>query len=286
MDGITVVVANDMRTPAAVAEATGALATELVADEDEVVWVDRAGLEPSLDGVIYLRGPADGGRGHLYALGLRHATRDVVAFTDSTTILVPGWRRAVALAFDRGAVVAGGPVLASAWQTRREWACYFSEYGFHAVAPYTSSTGDVSANNVAYSRPALADLDGPLWKSEVNRRLMGRGVRPVLVPDMQVFVTKPYPWEWLLRERIRQGSLYAAQRCRGWSRPRRLAYAVAATLLPFLLFARLTTRVGADRDLRGRFWGSAPLVSVAMMTWSVGEVLGALGWKDRNDQPF
>ncbi len=286
MDGITVVVANDSETSASVAEATAALEAELVAGKDEVVWVDRAGLCPSLDDVTYLRAPRDAGRGTLYGLGLRRATRDVVAFTDSTTVLQPGWRRAVAGAFEEGTLVAGGPVFPSRWRSRRAWACFFVEYGFHAVAPYTSSTGDVSANNVAYARRVLADLEGPLWKSEVNRRLMDRGVTPVSVAEMRVVVAKDYPSAWIFTERVRQGRLFASQRCRGWPMPRRWVYAAATAALPFLLFVRLAVRVGGDRALRRRFWGCAPWVVVAMSTWAVGEALGALGWKDDGAEPF
>lgn len=286
MEGIAVIVANDRKRPEEVERATSALLSELETGIDEVVWVDRAGLEPPADGFVYVRGPAGSGRGHLYALGLRHTTRDVAVFTDSTTVVVPGWRRAILSAFSEGAVVAGGPVLPSLERSRHQWACFFAEYGFHAVPPYTNSAGDVSANNVAYARRALKGLGGPLWKSEIDRRLMERGLSPVVVPDMRVVATKLYPRDWLLRERVRQGSLYAAQRSRGWSRSRRLAYAAATSLLPAVLFTRLAKRIDEDPRLRSRFWACSPLVFFAMIMWSVGEALGALGWKDPHVEPF
>ncbi len=286
MDGITVVVANGTEAPPAIHEVTAALMSELVDGEDEVVWVDRAGIEPELDGVTYLRASPGEGRGGLYGLGLRHGTRDVVAFTDSTTVLQPGWRRAVVAAFRRGAVVAGGPVLPSPWSRCRDWAGFFAEYGLHAVDPYTNAAGDLSANNIAYARPLLADLEGPVWKSEVNRRLMSRGIRPMLIPDMRVVVVKSYSWEWMFRERIRQGGLYARHRSGGWSPLRRLGYAAATPLLPVVLFSRVAARAGSDPELLRRLRRCAPAVSLAMTTWSVGEALGALGWKDRHAEPF
>lgn len=283
---LSIVVANAVSDPAVVAPSVAALAAESDPDRDQWLWVDRAGLDPSGgggDGFVRVEAPAAAGRGDLYGLGLSLATAPVVAFTDSTTVFRPGWRRAVEAAFgtaggDGVAVrVAGGPVLPVATRNPVAWAGFLLEYGPHAVPPYTSATGDVAGNNVAYARDALGPFEGgPLWKTVANAVLRGQGIEPVVVPGMRVEVSRPRWAPSLTRGRSRSGCLYARQRAEGWRRRRRMARGLACVVLPPVLFLRLGRQVWHDRGLRSQFLLSAPLVAVGCAAWSAGEALGYL----------
>lgn len=283
---VSVIVANACSRPPEVAVAVDSLERELRAGVDEVIWVDRAGLGPQMSEARYLAVPARWGRGEMYAAGLEAATGDIAAFTDSTTVVLPGWRRAVAEAFAAGAALVGGPVTPIARGGTRYLAGFLSEYAFHAVAPYTSVNGDVSGNNVAYRRGALEGVQGALWKAEVDQQLMSRGITPVVAPEMRVVAAKAYPWGWFFAERMRQGRLYSLMRTGGWVRGKRVAYALATGVLPVVLFARTAGRVFPDPELRRALLLSSPLLLVAMISWSVGEALGALGMRGGDVGPF
>lgn len=278
--GLSVVVANATSDGRAVAPAVAALAREFGDDGAQIVWVDRAGLvpEPPAQRFDVISAPADASRGDLYGLGLGRATGDVVAFTDSTTELLPGWRDAIESAFAGGARVIGGPVVPATPRSLRSWAGFLMEYVPHAVAPYTSATGDVSGNNVAYAASLLEDFRaGPVWKNVVNGRLSERGIRPTVVHGMRVSVRKSYGWRALSWDRIGHGRQFAIQRSATWTVTRRVAWALAAPLLPFVLFARLAAAAGRDATLRRKFVASAPAVLAAALCWSVGEAAGYLG---------
>lgn len=263
------------------------LARELEAG-DQVVWVDAAGVGPvhGVDDVVAGTRPS---RGHLYAEGLLAARHPFVAFTDSATEVQPGWRSAAVTGLMTGGPVVGGPVLLRPNRPAITAACFFVEYGPHAVAPFTSASGDVSANNVAYRRAALDEVLGigePLWKSAVNTRLAGHGEPPVLVDGMRVVSTKTYGWSGIGSDRFQSGRLYGTQRAATWSPRRRLVRAPACAALPCLAYARLARRIGADKDLRASFALCTPLVLMALTAWSMGEAWGYLMTDGTGDDVF
>lgn len=277
MTSLSVVVANVRRHPREVGGSLACLAVELE-DDDQLVWADAAGIVPTgrVDQVVGASRPS---RGHLYALGLEAARHPLVAFTDSVTEVQPGWRSAAVAELTAGAAVVGGPVLPRVTRSPLDAAGFFVEYGPHAASPFTSDSGDVAANNVAYRRSALEQVlaaDEPLWKSVVNTRLAGRGDTPVMVDGMRALSTKRYGWGSIAPDRFSGGRLYGTQRALTWPLSRRLTWAMGCAVLPAVTYARLVRRIGADKGLRASFAASTPLVLVALSAWSAGEAWGYL----------
>lgn len=273
---LSVVVANRTADPSYAALAVDALTHELV-DEDEVVWVDAAGLDaaPHAAAAWLLRAPVGAGRGHCYGVGLSATRHDVVAFTDSSTVVERGWRTAAVAALERGATVVGGPVLPSTPRSMPAWAGFLVDYAAHALPPYASAIGDVAANNVAYRRSALPTDGRPVWKHEVNSELRSFGVHPVVAPGMRVTVHRGYGWSDLAA-RFRSGSFYATYRSKAWARWPRLVAGTGCSLLPVLALGRLYAIVRRDDVLRRKLLMSLPAVLLAVTAWSAGEAMGYL----------
>ena len=254
-------------------ECADALAAELTS-ADQIVWV---GPRPAPRGIGTLVVADKRARGELYRAGLDAADNRWVAFTDTSTVVLPGWRQAAVARLAAGAAVVGGPVVPRSTTPARNFAGFVVEYGPHATPPYSSATGDVSANNVAYDRGALEDVleaDEPVWKSVVDARLAAAGHPPVVEPAMRVLSTKRYRWGDLLAERARHGRLYGAQRATAISAPARAARVLATAALPPLAYARLARRLVADQALRRPFVTASPMVVVALSAWSYGEAVG------------
>lgn len=274
MTALSVVVANRAAHQAEVAPAVFALASQLT-EGDQLVWVDQAGLAPwpTLAGATVVGAPAGAGRGECYGVGLASACNVFVAFTDSATVVAPGWRDAAVAALEAGATVVGGPVSPAGPRSAATWAGFLLDYAPHAVPPFLSATGDVAGNNVAYRREALPDT-GPVWKSDVNSGLRAQGVAPTVAPGMRVTLNRSYRWADLGLPRARSGALYAAQRSRGWRPSKRAAAALGCGALPFLTFWRLWSTVRHDRALRRALISSFPCVAAAVFAWSTGEAVG------------
>lgn len=259
----------------------GALSAEL-ADGDEVVWVGPGPAPPAADVAVAAPGP-NRSRGALYRAGLDAAAHPLVAFTDVSTVVQAGWRRAAGERLASGAAAVGGPVLPAGTARARDFTGFVVEYGPHAVPPYASASGDVAANNVAYARSALARVlhDGEeLWKSIVDGRLAAAGSRPVIDDRMRVVSTKTYRWSDLVVTRGRHGRLYGAQVAARMGRRERRLRAVACTVVPVLAYRRLAARLGRRSAFRSEFLRASPLVLVALAAWSAGEATGL--WTGRS----
>lgn len=274
---MSVVVANRLHDPAEAGDALSSLRRELD-PSDELIWVDRAGLDTAAlaVAVVAVPAPPTASRAHCYGLGLARARSALVAFTDSSTVAGVGWRAAAQGALEAGASVVGGPVLGDARSSARDGAGFLVDYGPHAVPPYTSATGDVSGNNVAYRRDVLPAAGAPVSKSEVNARLAATGVRTVIVPEMRVTVRRAYSWRDLGPLRARSGAQYARWRSAGWPLGYRLPAAVACAALPAISLCRLWRTVRTDRNLRDWFVRGLPWVVLALTAWSAGEAAGYL----------
>lgn len=276
--GLSVVVGNRTALEAGVAAAVRALDAGLDPVVDEVIWVDQAGLHPRFSRVSMktVSVPPGSGRGTANEVGLAAAQRPLVAFIDSTAVIAPSWRDAACAALEAGAGVVGGPIAPGRPRSGLGWAGFLTFYGYGAVAPFLSPSGDVHGINVAYRRELLPSCADRVLKTEVNLGLRAHGVRPSLVDDMRVTVIREFGWVDLTVVRFRSGALYATVRSTGWPATRRGVAAVACFALPLLSGVRLWARVRADRELHRRLLATSPAVAVSLVAWSAGEAAGYL----------
>ena len=274
---VSVVVANNLARVADVEATWRSLTTELAAS-DEVIWVDQAGLgRPLLPGprVVAIDVPVGAGRGRCNALGLAAASHSLVAFTDSSTTMEPGWVDA-AIAGLRHSCAVGGPVLPGNGKRVRDWAGFFIDYATHAVPPYLSASRDVAGNNVAYRRACLPERPRELWKDRIDRQLSRLGERPRALSSMTVRSQRRYSWWDLTTGQVLAGASYGADRAATWSRLHRLCAAAGCVALPFLASVRIWLRVRRADQMRQHWAPALPLVLLARTAWAVGEAKGYL----------
>jgi hypothetical protein len=285
---LSVVVANRATTQQDIAPHVASLKRELAA-QDQIVWVDSLGLRPPAVELTSVTPPPGSGRGEMYRSGLDACRLPLVAFTDSATVLQPGWRRAAVGALTSGAAVVGGPVLPGHLRPLRTVAGFFVEYGPHAAPPFVNAGHDVSANNVAYQRSVLESTlqaGEPVRKNFVNARLSTQGSPPRLVEGMSVVSAKLYGWRDLGPIRVAHGRLYGAVRAQHWSVLRRVAATTGCVALPIVAYLRLAVVVWREPALRASFVLSAPLVLAALAAWSAGEADGYLFRKVNSSDVF
>jgi hypothetical protein len=214
------------------------------------------------------------------AAGVRVAGAPLVAFAETHAFPQPGWGAALIAAFDDGATVVGPAMLLANPRTAVAWSNFILDYGPFAepVEQWSPSIG-LPGHNSAYRR---ADLLGYGDRLEEMLRLdwlmvadLGRsGGTLRLEPRARTAhlnVTRPRYW---LLERLVCGRMFAACRAAGWSRRRRLLFALASPVIPI----RRARRVLAD--LR-RTVGPQPsslrvalALAVGLVVQSAGEHLG------------
>jgi hypothetical protein len=215
------------------------------------------------------------------AAGVRAATAPVVAFVEDHSFPQPTWA-AELIAAHRQPVAGVGPAIVNANPaTLTSWANLIIEYGPWLDPVPTGPVEHLPGHNSSYKRDALlaygdrleAMLDA---ESILHWDLRARGQTLVLAPAAK---TEHFNFSRLgssVPLRFHGGRLFAAARSRHWSPARRLAYGIAAPVIPLVRLVRLAremSRPGRARPGLGRVW---PLLFVLLMLDALGEMVGYL----------
>lgn|GEM_PF-1709768 len=234
----------------------------------------------------------------LRRLGLEMAAAPLVAFTEDSCVLDPGWADAWLQAFrDPSIMAATGPIVADfkingtgdtvgespdpqvnksaeppRWQPA-SWAVFFCEY-----APFLSVQSSVArrlaGNNFAVRvRPGLFDLP-EIHESEVTFALASRSGSMVNVASARAHHVRRYGFEEALGDRFRFGLEFGQLRAHRHSALLQRLAVFAAPAIFAVQLARLVSTVLASGHYVGPFLASLPIIVLLLGSWSLGESLG------------
>jgi glycosyltransferase involved in cell wall biosynthesis len=213
--------------------------------------------------------------------GVEEAKGDIVAIIEEHCLAGRNWlHRALSehMCGDYGAV--GGPVSDNGYKRLRDWVVYFCEYNGSLPPAPSGEVRDLNGANIAYKRQVLMDhmhlLDKGYWEASLHPFLLAKGVRFLSVPDMVVHHRGPFNLGYYLKQRYWFSRAFAGARAKTLPPSRRVAYLVAAPLVPAILLARMTWRVWQKRCRVGKFFKSLPLLIPALMGFVAGEWVGYL----------
>ncbi len=262
MTRLSYVVVTDGWEP--VAELADALARQTAVSEVELVLVAERAIEPpggdlAVRTVVGPHGVAT--RAH----GVRAASGEVVALGETHVVPSPRWAEAVLAAHDAGAVAVLPRMRNANPGTALSWAAFLLDYGRYAGdAPATTQVPTYNATVLRAALLGLPDLEAALVPSpalDEALRAHGATVTQLSGADLaHVNVDRLVDWA---HERLLGGVLLGRRRAAGFSRSRRLAYALASPLIAAVLFRRA---LRAPRD------GAPPATVPAL---ALASVLGA-----------
>jgi glycosyltransferase involved in cell wall biosynthesis len=211
--------------------------------------------------------------------GVEQAAGEIVAIIEEHCIAAPDWlSRAIAAhaAGDYGVV--GGPVVDHSYKRLRDWVVYFCEYNNYLPPWQDGEWHDLGSANIAYSRAVLLrykDLLGAgYWEAALHPRLLADGVRFRAVPEMVVHHRGPFDYGYYLQQRYWFSRAFAG--ARNLPVPHKIAYFVAAPVVPFLLLARMARRVWQRHCHIQKFTQALPLLIPALFVYVAGEFVGYL----------
>lgn len=215
-----------------------------------------------------------------WAAGIAHAEADIVAITEDHCIAADTWYDEILKAHERGYDVVGGAVENLCVDRLTDWAVFLSEYG-HAMSPIPNGeVVRVTGNNVAYRRKALDAVLGAFedgcWEYFVHDDLRARGARFLSAPSMVVYHKKRFGFFYALSQRFHYSRSFAAARRDRVAPWRRLAYGLAAPILPLQLVARTARVVASKRRNRREFLLSSPILCALGVSHAAGELAGYL----------
>jgi glycosyltransferase involved in cell wall biosynthesis len=213
--------------------------------------------------------------------GVQEATGEYVAVIEEHCSAGPDWLRAALTAHSTGEWAAvGGAISDYDYSRLRDWVVYFVEYN-GALPPVPSGeTADLNDANIVYRRRVLLDhlalLDDGYWPMTLHPTLAANGHKLLSVPAMVVHHRGPFDFRYYLHQRFLFSRAFAGVRAQAQSPMRRLAYLVAAPMIPALLLMRMTRTVFRKRCRVPHFIRALPLTVAALVVLVAGEWIGCL----------
>jgi hypothetical protein len=214
----------------------------------------------------------------LRAMAFDVARADSVAVIEDHVIVPAGWAQQLLAAQARGEDVAGGTVYNAAVDRTVDWAAFLCEYS-HLLPPLPDGPAEaITGNNTVYRRSLLERFRNAThagqWENHLHDAFRAAGVTLYCRPAIVAAHKKHYTVSEYAGQRFLYARSYAGARLSGAPLLTRLAYSVAALMLPPLLFYRVVSRVVSKRVHRAELLRSVPLLMVFVCCWAAGEVVG------------
>lgn len=214
------------------------------------------------------------------AAGIRGSRGPLVALAETHAFPQRGWLDAVLAAFAAdGATVVGPAMINATDRTAIGWSNFLLDYGPWAEPVQAPEGVGVPGHNSVFRRDALLGLGDELESLlridlMLIERLVAAGGRLQLVPEARVAHLSVEGWWSWLRERVLAGQMFATARATGWSRRRRLFYALASPVIPLLRAPRVRRDFRRTRDRQPAPRRVALVTAVGLLASALGEHLG------------
>jgi len=213
--------------------------------------------------------------------GVLEAKGDIVAIIEEHCLAALDWlQRAIEAHAGGNYGAVGGPVMDFAYKRLRDWVVYFCEYNGYLPPWREGEVHDLGSANIAYSRAVLLKyeelLSAGYWEAGLHAQLIADGVKFRPSPSMIVHHRGPFDYGYYLRQRYWFSRAFAGARSRHLPVSRKMAYFLAAPLMPFLLLARMAQRVLRQHCHFEKFMLSLPLLIPVLMVYVAGEFVGYL----------
>jgi hypothetical protein len=221
------------------------------------------------------------GSGSARAAAVREAAAPIIAFGEDHCFPQPGWATALVEAH-RGPWAAVGPIVDNANPTTLvSWADMLMGYGPWMAVRRAGEHDHLPGHNTSYKREVLLsfgdDLDALIEaETPLQWRLRAQGHRLYQDKNARVAHTNFERWQTWLFVSMHAGRVFASTRARDWPAVRRVMFAFASPLIPFVRLQRhLRQAVSADlpASLVARV---APVLFVGLVSDAIGQGLGSL----------
>jgi Glycosyltransferase like family 2 len=276
-----VVAASD--SAEAVANCVASLAAEDLGPAVEVLVVaDRARMSDTLNApwVVWIAAEPGADVPRLRRLGLERARSEVVAFTEDSCTLGPGWVDAWRRAFLAPNVLAAtGPVEPSdRFGSVVDWAVFFCEYAPFLRPMCSGTAARLAGNNFAARRDDAMNASDALGlhESHLAQELVRRREQAVVVPDALARHVRQFSLRVAIEDRLRFGFAFGRLRAVERSYVHALLGVAAGPAILGAQVGRLCLTLATKQRLGGRFLDAFALTIALLTAWSIGEWLGSI----------
>ena len=213
------------------------------------------------------------------AAGVRHAQGSIVVFGEDHAFPAAGWAEALVRAH-QGDWAAVGPVVRNGNpRSIVSWADLLIAYAPWLAPNIAGARDHLPGHNSSYKRDILLSYGDRLEdmleaESVLHWNLRQRGYRLYLEPAAQIAHLNFGRLSSWVQAQFYAGRVFAASRGRPWSFARRLLYAMAAPLIPFVRFKRIVRETRGSGSWTEVPRGVLPMLGVGLMVSAAGELAG------------
>lgn len=216
----------------------------------------------------------------LWTRGIEASNGKLVALTIENCVPEPHWIARMLEAQNQACAAVGGAIEPDPGAGWIDWAVYFCRYSNYMLPFDARFLDDLAADNVCYKRESLEPFmpsaaDG-FWEALIHAQMRAAGEKLYSDPRMIVRWAGGITARRFLARRFIHARYFAARRSAGFTTGQRLARAVGAPAVPFLLLKRIAGRIRGRRRHGGRFLIALPLVFCFLASWAAGECAGYL----------
>jgi hypothetical protein len=215
----------------------------------------------------------------LWGLGFARAQAPIIAVTIAGCAPAPNWIEGIVRAHESADAGVGGAIDQHVSGGIVDWAVYFVRYAAYMPPMAAGPALQVPGDNGSYKKAALDEERAAIasqgfWEYEINARLVMRGKRLSLAPEMLVWHTHSFGVRGFCRQRWQHGRIFGRTRAAGLSGPTRLARTLMAPVSLAVMVGRAARHVFSRRRHRLAFLRALPLVVVFYSCWIAGETAG------------
>lgn len=216
----------------------------------------------------------------LRAMGMSHATGDIITITEDHCIPRKDWYQEILKAHESDYAAVGGAVENGSVNRIIDWAVYLCEYsGVMPPIPYGEVTG-IAGNNASYKRWALEEIEESVkrdyWEFFLHEEIKKTGLKFLSAPTVVVIHKKEFGFTYFLNQRFYYSRSFAGMRNIGAPFLKRIVYIISSPFLPVLLISRISQQVLMKRRYIKEFLLSLPFLMIFMISYAWGEFVGYL----------
>lgn len=236
--------------------------------------------------IRFIQFPQKVGIPFLAGAGIKQAKGEIVALTDASSEVGPGWINAIFEAHQSQHLVIGGAVEVNKQMKPVDWAAYFCEYG-QFMLPLKAGLADVlPGNNISFKRSVLERgteyIEPEFWKTYWCEKLKDEGTDLIAEPAMLIYYSKTFQIVPFFIRRFHHGRCFAGMRTSKSSAAKRMLYLGGSLILPFIFLYRTITTILAKKRFLNELVLSSPFIVLGIVFWSLGETCGYLAGKGKS----
>lgn len=216
----------------------------------------------------------------LWGIGIRKCTGDYIALTTAHFIPAENWIDQIIQAQKRPFAGIGGAIENGEKEGLVSWAIYFCRYSHYMLPFDDTEVADFAADNASYKRVEMEKLDIPLedgfWETFAHKEMSDRGMQLLKTPDIVVHHRKSFSFSGFMKQRFAHGKHYGSSRTEGLNPLNRASLIVLSPLIPALYLFRILRAILTKKRNLSKLILSSPILTMFLLSWSVGEFSGYL----------